>query len=61
MVEKLGGTRAILAYVLTAAFVAACFVPGITEFKFTALGTLTTTGIVFYFSNKATLDKPVDK
>jgi hypothetical protein len=61
MVEKLGGTRAILAYALVGAFIAGCFVTGMSDVKFTALGTLATTGVVFYFSNKATLDKPVDK
>jgi len=58
MVKKLGGTRAILAYVLVGAFVAACFVPAVAGDKFAALGTMATTGVVFYFSNKATKDKP---
>ena len=60
MIRKLGGTRAILAYLLVAAFVAACFVPGVSEVKFTALGTMATTAVVFYFSNKATKDKPAE-
>jgi len=58
MVKKLGGTRAILAYVLVSAFVAACFIPSVSVEKFTALGTMATTAVVFYFSNKATRDKP---
>jgi hypothetical protein len=57
MVEKLGGTRAILAYALVGAFIAACFVSGVSDVKFTALGTMATTGIVYYFANKSTLDQ----
>ena len=60
MIKKLGGTRAILAYGLVAAFIVACFVPGVSGDKFTALGTMTTTGVVFYFGNKATRDKPTE-
>jgi len=60
MVKKLGGTRAILAYALVGAFIAGCFVPGVTEVKFTALGTMATTAVVFYFTNKATKDKPAE-
>jgi len=60
MITKLGGTRAILAYALVAAFIAACFVPNISTGKFTALGTMATTAVVFYFSNKATKDKPIE-
>ncbi len=60
MIKKLGGTRAILAYALTGAFIVACFAPVVTGDKFTALGTMATTGIVFYFGNKATKDKPGD-
>jgi len=60
MIKKIGGTRAILAYALVGAFIAACFIPGVTDAKFTALGTMATTGVVFYFSNKATKDKPTE-
>jgi len=60
MIKKLGGTRAILAYVLVGAFVAACFVPGVSETKFAALGTMATTGVTFYFANKATKDKSAE-
>ncbi len=56
MIEKAGGTRAILAYMLMAGFIAACFL-NISDARFTALGTMATTGVVFYFSNKATLDQ----
>jgi len=57
MIKKFGGTRAILAYALTGAFIIACFTPAVSGNKFTALGTMATTGIVFYFGNKATKDK----
>jgi hypothetical protein len=57
MIKKLGGTRAILAYALVGAFIAGCFVPSVSGDKFTALGTMATTGVVFYFGNKATKDK----
>lgn len=60
MIKKLGGTRAILAYGLVGAFIAACFIPGVSDVKFTALGTMATTGVTFYFANKATKDKPVE-
>ena len=56
MIKKLGGTRAILAYGLTGAFIAACFVPVVSDSKFTALGSLATMALAFYFSNKATKD-----
>jgi len=57
MIKKLGGTRAILAYALTGAFIAGCF-SGMSDIKFTALMTMATTAIVFYFGNKATKDTP---
>jgi len=57
MIRKLGGTRAILAYALVGAFIAGCFIPGVSEVKFGALATMTTTGVTFYFANKATKDK----
>lgn len=57
MLQKLGGTRAILAYMLTGAAIAACFIPGVSDVKFTALITLATTVSAFYFANKATKDK----
>jgi hypothetical protein len=57
MINKLGGTRAILAYALVGAFIAGCFVPGVSETKFGALATMATTGVTFYFANKATKDK----
>lgn len=58
MLKQLGGTRAILAYLLVGAFIGACFVSSISDVKFTALGTMATTAVVFYFSNKATKDTP---
>lgn len=58
MVRKLGGTRAILAYMLVGSAIAACFTPGVSDIKFTALTTLATTVAAFYFANKATKDKP---
>jgi hypothetical protein len=58
MVKKLGGTRAILAYLLVGAFIAACFITSVSNDKFLALGTMTTTAVTFYLSNKATKDKP---
>jgi hypothetical protein len=58
--KKSFSTRAILAYLLVSAFIAGCFVPSMSEVKFTALGTMATTAVVFYFSNKATLDKPAE-
>ena len=60
MIRKLGGTRAILAYALVAAFVVACFIPSVSGDKFLALGTMTTTAVTFYLSNKATKDKPTE-
>jgi len=57
MIEKLGGTRAILAYALALAFIGGCFYTGMSDVKFTALGTMTTSAMMFYFANKATLDK----
>ncbi len=57
MIKKLGGTRAILAYGLTGAFIAACFVSDVSEPKFTALGSLATMALAWYYSNKATKDK----
>ena len=60
MIKKLGGTRAILAFTLTAAFIAACFIPGVSDAKFTALGSMATMADAWYFSNKATKDKTGD-
>ena len=59
MIKKLGGTRAILAYMLTLGFLAGCFTH-MDAVKFTALATMATTGITYYFSNKATKDKPIE-
>jgi hypothetical protein len=60
MIRKIGGTRAILAFLLVLAFIGACFVPQVSGDKFLALGTMTTTAITFYFANKATKDKPAE-
>ena len=60
MVRKLGGTRAILAYMLVLAFIGACFVPGVGDTKFTALGSLATMALAWYYSNKATKDKAAE-
>lgn len=57
MVKFFGGTRAILAYMLIGAAIAACFVKGVSDVKFTALMTLATTVAAFYFANKATMDQ----
>jgi len=57
MIKKLGGTRAILAYALVGAFIGGCFYSGMSEAKLAALGTLATTVVAFYYSNKATMDK----
>jgi len=57
MLRQLGGTRAILSYALVLAFICAVFTPYITGDKFLALGTMTTTAVTFYLSNKATKDK----
>lgn len=59
MINKLGGTRAILAYMFSLALIAACFYSGIASDKFAILGTITSNVIMFYFSNKATKDKPI--
>lgn len=60
MVKKLGGTRAILAYGFALAFIGGCFASGVSDIKFTALATMTTTVVMHYFSNKATKDKPAE-
>jgi hypothetical protein len=57
MLKQLGGTRAVLAYLLVGAFIAGCFIPNVSDVKFGALATMTTTGVTFYFANKATKDK----
>jgi len=57
MIRKLGGTRALLSYALVLAFIAACFIPSVSGDKFLALGTMTTTAVTFYLSNKATKDR----
>ena len=59
MVRKLGGTRAILAYMLVLAFIAACFAH-VSDTKFTALGSLATMALAWYYSNKATKDKAAE-
>jgi len=57
MLKQLGGTRAILAYLLTGAVIGGCFYTGMSDIKFTALVTLATTALSFYFANRSTLDK----
>jgi|GEM_PF-3417045 len=60
MIKKLGGTRAILAFTLTGAVIVACFVPNMSVEKFSVLGTMAAAAQAYYFSNKATLDKPAE-
>lgn len=57
VIKKLGGTRALLAYGLTGAFIAACFVPGVSDAKFTSLGGMATMALAWYFQQKAAKDK----
>jgi mannose/fructose/N-acetylgalactosamine-specific phosphotransferase system component IIC len=57
MLKNLGGTRAFIAYILIAGFIAACFTNNMSDVKFTAIGTMATTAVTFYFSNKATKDQ----
>jgi hypothetical protein len=56
MINKLGGTRAILAFLLTIAFIAGCF-STMTDIKFTSLGSMALMALTYYFANKSTKDK----